>query len=50
MNTMTAKNLQQVSVQSLIVKGVVKLFTYSFLMLMQSYYFLRECFHFLLFL
>jgi multiple sugar transport system permease protein len=34
MNTMTAKNLQQVSVQSLIVKGVVKLFTYSFLMLM----------------
>jgi multiple sugar transport system permease protein len=34
MNTMTAKNLQQVSVQSLIVKGVVKLFTYAFLMLM----------------
>ena len=34
MNTMAAKNLQQVSVQSLIVKGVVKLFTYAFLMLM----------------
>ena len=34
MNTMTAKNLQQVSVQSLIVKSVVKIFTYAFLMLM----------------
>ena len=34
MNTMAAKNLQQVSVQSMIVKGVVKTFTYAFLMLM----------------
>jgi len=34
MNTMAAQNLQQVSVQSLIVKGVVKFFTYGFLMLM----------------
>ena len=34
MNTMSAKNLQQVSVQSLILKGLVKFFTYAFLMLM----------------
>ena len=34
MNTMTAKNLQQVSVQSLIMKWVVKFLTYAFLVLM----------------
>ena len=34
MNTMSAKNLQQVSVQSLILMGLVKFFTYAFLMLM----------------